>query len=495
VDDLCNARGDSHAIIGGRRFGKSSFLEVLYDELIKRLQQVEPGDLHVVPVKVVLQEKPKQPEDVLGQMLHECCVAVRGIKKYSTLFRTGRLLELGLQAYESKVPVPQPLGTLEAEIETAVDAGSAEIGEVRIAFLVDNIEEAMYFEWTSDLFGRLRALTYSSHVKDFARVVFASSGQFMTDTSQKGSWLINVLTPHYLRPFTEVDMRQLAGRCEALPVEVVDEVIHQAGGHPYIAQHLLYYLFIKGAATATIADVLDEVTRFKSDRRQYLDRWWTFIGADGRRAYCALAAAGGWMSNAEVIQVIDDPYFEPDSSLNALCYHGIAERDGLKPRYRISGQLFKEWAVKHPPATMPGAGAPVPSAPQAGANTQQQAGANAIQIGAVHGGSVVIYREARTMPELLQADPERSQRLKPVVDMLANKFSREEFYVLCFNIGINYEKLPPGGLEVQAIQLATALDNANQLQVLIDAIRAERPSSLVGVKASQTPGVSETPGV
>ncbi|MCL5996108.1 MAG: hypothetical protein M1546_08630 [Chloroflexi bacterium] len=42
VDDLCNARGDSHAIIGGRRFGKSSFLEVLYDELIKRLQQVEP---------------------------------------------------------------------------------------------------------------------------------------------------------------------------------------------------------------------------------------------------------------------------------------------------------------------------------------------------------------------------------------------------------------------------------------------------------------------
>ena len=42
--DLINPGGHSHIIVGGRRFGKSSFLEALQYSLIEQMRQRKPGD-------------------------------------------------------------------------------------------------------------------------------------------------------------------------------------------------------------------------------------------------------------------------------------------------------------------------------------------------------------------------------------------------------------------------------------------------------------------
>src|SRR5260221_1500125 len=70
--DLSNPDGLSQMLVGGRRFGKSSFLETLQRRLIKQLTETEPGTWHGFPVLVDLKSLGKStfsPEGVFALML------------------------------------------------------------------------------------------------------------------------------------------------------------------------------------------------------------------------------------------------------------------------------------------------------------------------------------------------------------------------------------------------------------------------------------------
>ncbi len=54
VEDLVNSEGHSHAVIGGRRFGKSSFLEALQNDLIQRLSKADTGNWYIFPILINL---------------------------------------------------------------------------------------------------------------------------------------------------------------------------------------------------------------------------------------------------------------------------------------------------------------------------------------------------------------------------------------------------------------------------------------------------------
>src|SRR5690348_14125783 len=69
--DLLNPGGHFHMIVGGRRFGKSSFLKALHHCLIKQMKQRKSGDWYVFPVLVDLQGlEEKTPAGVFGLILN-----------------------------------------------------------------------------------------------------------------------------------------------------------------------------------------------------------------------------------------------------------------------------------------------------------------------------------------------------------------------------------------------------------------------------------------
>jgi hypothetical protein len=446
---------------------------MLEDQLIKKLAQVEIGDLHVVPVFISLKRiELTLPADVFGLALHHTKLATHGVKKPPPF--EGPLVELGLAEYTERNPSPASLQDFEAVIRDVVIAAFQQIGNLRVALLIDEIDCALDFDWTGTLFGMLRSLVYDGPVCDYVRLVLAGSGRYL-NVDETGSPLLNAIKTHFMEPFTQDWAQELTNRAVGISADVANEVIRQGGGHPFILQYLLHHLVESGTVSGTAKEVRDLVNQFTNDRSFDLEGWWYAIGKDGRLVYSLLAQAADWMTHAELSQAANDPELWPDRGSKALCYHGLASHDGTFQRHCINGQLFKDWSLTKREVLKP---KPVGGATVGAAQVNQRAGANAIQIGPVSGGTIVIQREYAQSTALVDIDPAKSAQLRPIAEVLRTRFDREEFQTLCFNIGANYDELTPGGLGMQAIQLVLSCDHAGHLQTLLAEIRRLRPGSV-----------------
>ena len=79
VKDLCVAQNNSHAIIGGRRCGKTSLLHKLQDNLLRHLAITERREWHVLPVLLdVLSLKNESPFCVYKGLIRELYLLIVG---------------------------------------------------------------------------------------------------------------------------------------------------------------------------------------------------------------------------------------------------------------------------------------------------------------------------------------------------------------------------------------------------------------------------------
>jgi hypothetical protein len=69
-------------------------------------------------------------------------------------------------------------------------------------------------------------------------------------------------------------------------------------------------------------------------------------------------------------------------------------------------------------------------------------------------------------------------RMRAIVEVIKWRFDREEFRSLCFDIGVKYDFLPSGGLELQAVELVERCARHGNLEELIAEIRRLRPGSM-----------------
>jgi hypothetical protein len=345
--DLYNISGDSYAVVGGKRFGKSSLLLALEDDLLKclagtELINIEDKDFDaVVPVFVSLKalEQHTSYSDVLGMMRHKLKMATSGSK--SSLFKEP-LLEL-FPEYAETTSSPASLGELEAEIRKVIETAFEVMGLVRIVFLIDEMDEIVDCEWTDDVFGKLRSLIYDSSVRNYVRLILAGSGGYLR-VDEKGSPLFNAVTGAFLEPFSQAGIQELLDQVESISPDVVSEVVKQAGGNPFILQYLLHYLFEEGFAFTNPDTVRAKVRHFKHHRLEDLEGWWMAIGKEGRYIYYLLAQARDWMTHSDLREAASDPDLELGRGLKTLCYHGIVSHDGTYQKYRVSGSLFQDWA-------------------------------------------------------------------------------------------------------------------------------------------------------
>ncbi len=348
IDDLTNPGGHSLALIGGRRFGKTSFLEALQATLIEQLQQTQLGESYVFPVLVSLKSlEQHSPGGVFALML-------RTFYDYfhSPLLRHDLGITLEFDTHQTQLATfvqsseqACSFGRFSSIIEELLNIFINTYGPLRPVFLLDEIEKILDENWTEHIFGNLRSLMYTDKLRNYIRCVMAGSSKII-EVREKGSPLLNMLKVVYLEALRDKHIREIIAKASDVPTEIADAVVQECGGQPFLAQYIMHYWWDSQRKGTAIA-IPTIVNRFRSEGHGDLAQWRDELGEVGLIAYKVLMEADTWFTETEIKQQVHDEHIEPHigPALINLCYHGLVRHDGTWSKYRVAGKLFKDWFI------------------------------------------------------------------------------------------------------------------------------------------------------
>lgn len=338
VADLCQPNGDSWAVIGGRRFGKSSVLQAVKLHLHERLSQSEPHEQLTLPVIIDLKRcKPENEQHVYA------CIA----RYLHRMLRHLAVPDLDLKGTQIDSVVNMGCTSVSFfDFEDALDDLALHIedvcGTMRLVFLLDEVEAVTRHEWSETLFNQLRALIYSGPLASTAKIVLTGAANIL-QIKHAGSPLLNAVKIEHLAALDNTALRELIACGGGMPHNAVEAVLVQSGGHPFVAQYLLHHLWRDGLTHVKPEDVSVMVHHLCNNRSADLQGWWEAIGDSGRWVYAALVASGDWVHESDLLEVTQGATQLLDQGLAALCYHGLVMRHSDWVHYRVAGQLFADW--------------------------------------------------------------------------------------------------------------------------------------------------------
>ncbi len=217
----------------------------------------------------------------------------------------------------------------------------------RLVLMLDEMDETIGHDWTQALYNQLRALVYSGDLKHQIRLVLTGSKGFLDAMNDRGSPLWNILKIHHLPSLSQTETELLMSRAEGLSDEAALAVWEHSGGHPFLAQYLLYYLWEAGISPSSAMTVADVANLFLSERRAYIETWAKTIGVIGLKVYDQLANHSKWLDETEIIKAVGEQNAPVKDGLDALYYHGLIEHDGSWQRYRRTGDIFRDWYAEN----------------------------------------------------------------------------------------------------------------------------------------------------
>jgi len=344
-DDLVLDHGDSYACIGGRRFGKTSLLNVLHHYL---RQPENQGD-HI-PLPVIIDFKAykfNSAEHLFATILEqirrrveinisnppqddsETKVILDGI---SNILLNG-LTNISLQKFEEA-------------LRYILDELYEEGGATRFVILLDEVDEVLQYDWHRQVFNQLRSLIYSSDLKSNIRLVLAGSDRFLNEVNDSGSPLWNVLKLEYLTNIDQAATYELSERAEGISEIVKHAVWVQSGGHPFLAQYLLHHLWNMNISQVNETDVLKIAIRFLHEMQVHVQGWGQAIGPTALEIYGLIAEKSDWLEETEIIKLVNNPNTLVKRNLINLYYHGFIIHDGNWERYHSAGELLRKWYIQ-----------------------------------------------------------------------------------------------------------------------------------------------------
>lgn len=342
--DLTMEQGDSHACIGGRRFGKSSVLAALHHQL-RRLEPDE-GDHPVLPLYIDFKRSFPSVEAFWGYVWHQVCRRIDANVRRPPSDSSPVKVPLD-EDWLADLSLDRSSGLSYSQFEEAMDEILAQLYEVegpsRIVLLLDEVDDVLREPWCARLFRQLRALVYAGDLADCARLVLAGSRQFLKEVSEQGSPLWNILALHYLQVFDRASTYELMTPAQGLSETLQEEVWRQSGGHPFLAQYLLHHLWRIGISEATEATLDRIVNRFLHEELAHLQGWARAIGPAGLCAYEPFVDKPSWLEEEELIAACAEPPGAVKDGLVALSYHGFVLHDGGWERYHRTGEMFRQW--------------------------------------------------------------------------------------------------------------------------------------------------------
>lgn len=347
---------NSYACIGGRRFGKSSILNVL--GYVLQHEKTLSGRVLILRVDPLL-HRYATPEDVFcgfNMLLHH-----RALETVEKLRHQQAAINLPSQApptdYDEALYTIGTVHQVQPDDVTA-EAFSHAINDVlnvleeiggprRVVILLDEMDSFLDMPDHVELFGQLRACIYDGPACSRLRLVLAGSSRFVQEETRRGSPLWNMLQKEYLVAFDEAGTEELTTRLPEVNDSLRQAIWRESGGHPFIGTYLLYHLkqrLLRHPNQLLTADYVDTlVGRFLQTEMAHLNGWSKAVGLTGLQIYGLFFEEEGWLARRAIVERVGDPKLDVTAALNALCYHGFLLPDEAWGHFQRNGLVFWRW--------------------------------------------------------------------------------------------------------------------------------------------------------
>lgn len=348
AQDLLLDDGDSHACIGGRRFGKTSLLMALHHEL--SASQASQGEQVVLPILFNFKKYNFVSEatffaSLLQEVRRRVDVHAHSVPKDSCPVKV-ILDDVWLDGLLTGMPPSLPLHRFQEALTYIMAQLYQEGGPTRLVVLLDEVDDCLRYPWKQALFNQLRSAISDSDFNDSVRLVLAGSRHFLDEVTDRGSPLWNVLKLHYLTAFDKATTLGLCQQATGLSETTQEAVWQQSGGHPFLAQYLLHHLFVAGISQANERAVPQLVKQFLYEQQTDLEGWARGIDVTALQLYRQFIKQSDWIDELDIIRATDPQKIPVKRCLVALCYHGFIVHDGEWSRYRRCSELLHHWYIQ-----------------------------------------------------------------------------------------------------------------------------------------------------
>jgi len=331
--------GASYAIVGGTRIGKTSLLFELKNALLKKLDG-ENGYV-VGPVFLSTQEFPKLSQAAIyQQIIREFEQSVWEQKFPGKPFDRGRLFDPDLKE-------EQAFPRFREVLKSMVKAFSSRL---KVAIIIDEIDELQRYDWSRVMFQNLRHLVSASEVSEYVSIIIAGTLKIKELYKVAGSPFLNVIAgaktlgllaePEALDRIDEPTGHRL-------PRPIAEYVLRQTGGHPFLIQYIMGNLWwnFRARFESVTEENVNEVVRLFMRERNDFAQWSEAFDEHAKAAYRFIASRG----KAERYEIVDllgsnDPMMA-DNAIDALLHVGVVRevRENESSTYVVGAEMFRNW--------------------------------------------------------------------------------------------------------------------------------------------------------
>ncbi|MBM3238429.1 ATP-binding protein [Candidatus Poribacteria bacterium] len=326
----------SYAVIGGRRIGKTSLLNYIVRKI--ELKNQSSSDLTLIPVDISLHGTTPRSRRAFFNTL---------IKKLVGCLNTQHNSGLSPQAF--MLPsVSEDDFDLDVVLELLLDIiqqSMAGLGDIRIVFLIDEIEYLMDKPFADDLISNLRHIISNHPVRENISFVMFGDRYLYEIADIKGSPLENVIRTLQLRAFNERESFELihTPTGNRLEQNLAQNIVQLSNGHLCIIQHLMYRL-VESDLTLTKAIDLQNACADFLQKSRIFHHWLKHFTDLDKRVYYAFARYEDKDSASFSFPIIHSMFPSESLSdcLDKLFYYGLLHKPTSDSYHAIIG-LFAEW--------------------------------------------------------------------------------------------------------------------------------------------------------
>jgi len=347
VQNLLMETGDSHAIIGGPRSGKTSILRVV-EEQLRQPTQYETGDYLPVPVYIDFKAALFDSAEavfafLLQQVYHQINTAIYslGIEMQPPRARASHhwFTELinapKLAQQDFEVCMLYLLDQLEGNVKS-----------VRLILLLDESGKSLDQPWTNALYMQARNLLSVVEFNQRVRLVLASSYRFLEQTVLNDLPLCGMLKLHCLQAFDQIALDQLLAFVPGLPVTTQMAIRCQSGGHPFLTQYLLYHVWERTKGMnfeyVDVTQIDNLVAGFLHQYAFELESWFHLLSASDIVVYRTLSLAADWMTEEQILATVVEPVQRIKRILFTLCTQELVIHNENWTHFRYTGKIFRQ---------------------------------------------------------------------------------------------------------------------------------------------------------
>ena len=314
--------GNSFAVLGGRRCGKTSLL-----------MQIEKD----------LQGHDLTPFRPLPRFLD-----MQGLDRVTPALLFESIYRLVVQELEAKPWGPGESGRDYQNFLAHLDATKPVLDQRYgsnwlVILLIDELDAAISKLPDDQFFQNLRNLSMISAFHSHFRLV-ASGVREMSNLISSGSSPLNHLRNRHLGILTGAQARQLIafGFPSELDPEVESFLFQLTGRHPYVLQGVLENLWEEQGELDRQS--LRRAAREFLNQHRNFSRWLDAFGQAEHAVYQLLSEAPDGTLHVRDLRRRSDPSLAPhiDEALTVLSYHGLID-DSEPDEPHIAGTLFRDW--------------------------------------------------------------------------------------------------------------------------------------------------------